>query len=35
YNTVQTDRIQIPDMSRSSKAGVPVSVNPVASFPVR
>ncbi|MBF2003357.1 MAG: phycobilisome rod-core linker polypeptide [Synechococcales cyanobacterium C42_A2020_086] len=32
---VRTANITIPDMSRDSKPNVPVSVNPVASFPTR
>jgi phycobilisome rod-core linker protein len=34
--TVQTDNIKIPDMTREGKPqGVPVSINPAASFPLR
>lgn len=32
---VRTANIEIPDMTRDNKQGVPVSVNPSASFPVR
>lgn len=37
YNvTVATDNIKIPDTSRSDKPqGIPVSISPVASFPIR
>lgn len=32
---VQTASIEIPDMTRDNKKGIPVSINPSASFPVR
>jgi len=35
FTPVSTANIQIPDMTRDNKQGVPVSVNPSASFPVR
>jgi phycobilisome rod-core linker protein len=35
FTSVSTANIQIPDMTRDNKQGVPVSVNPSASFPVR
>jgi phycobilisome rod-core linker protein len=35
YKPVQTANIQIPDMTQSGKTNIPVSINPVASFPVR
>jgi phycobilisome rod-core linker protein len=33
--TVNVDNIKIPDMTREISQGVPVSIDPVASFPVR
>jgi phycobilisome rod-core linker protein len=35
HKPVQTANIQIPDMTQTDKTGIPVSINPVASFPVR
>jgi phycobilisome rod-core linker protein len=36
FDTVRTENITIPDTSRSDqRSGTPVSVNPVASFPIR
>jgi phycobilisome rod-core linker protein len=33
--TVDTSRIKIPDMTREQPQGVPVSISPAASFPIR
>ena len=35
FKSVKTENIQIPDMTREKPAGVPVSINPSATFPIQ